>query len=272
MTVTAAAASEPTLWHIGVSHYSEKVRWALDYKLVEHKRHAPPPGIHALVALWLTRGRNTTFPVLTVNGRSVGDSTAIIAELEKRFPEPRLYPLDPELRRRALELEDWFDEELGPHIRRFVFHLLAQDHERFNKLAAKAAPGPLQRYPGVAGIWGRAFAESRFRTRSPQKAEQARVKVLEALDRLEEELGSGEYLVGDGFTVADLTAAALLYPIAIPPGAPVEPDDLAETFNRFREPLQDRRASRWVQEMWRRHRHPGAARAGDRAGELAVAA
>jgi glutathione S-transferase len=49
--------SLPTLWQIEVSHFSEKARWALDYKGVEHKRSSPLPGAHIAVALWLTRHR-----------------------------------------------------------------------------------------------------------------------------------------------------------------------------------------------------------------------
>jgi len=101
----------PTLWHINVSHYSEKVRWALAWKEVEHRRRSPIPSAHMAVALWLTRGAQYTFPVLTLDGRNIGDSTAIIAALEKRFPEPPLYPADVTERQRALELEEFFDEE-----------------------------------------------------------------------------------------------------------------------------------------------------------------
>ncbi len=39
--------------------------------------------------------------------------------------DPPLYPTDPVERRRALALEDWFDENLGPAVRRYVFHALA---------------------------------------------------------------------------------------------------------------------------------------------------
>ena len=84
--------SSPVLWHIKVSHYNEKVRWALDHKGVTYKRRAPPPPSHMAVSLVLTRGREKTFPVLTLDGESIGDSTAIIAALERRFPEPPLYP------------------------------------------------------------------------------------------------------------------------------------------------------------------------------------
>ena len=90
-----ALQDQPTLWHIAISHYSEKVRWALDYKSVEHERRTAPPGLHIAVALWLSRGRAFTFPILELDGRRIADSTAIIAALEQRFPEPPLYPADP---------------------------------------------------------------------------------------------------------------------------------------------------------------------------------
>src|ERR687885_2208796 len=116
------AGNDVVLWHLPISHYSEKVRWALRFKGIEHRRNVGLPGAHIGVALWLTRGRQATFPVLELDGRRIGDSTAIIAALEERFPDPPLYPADPVDRRRALELEDFFDEELGPNIRRAAFH------------------------------------------------------------------------------------------------------------------------------------------------------
>jgi glutathione S-transferase len=241
------------LWHIPVSHYSEKVRWALDYKGVEHERRAPMPGGHVAVALWLTRGRQITFPVAQFDGETVGDSTAIIAALEQHVPEPPLYPADPEQRRQALELEEFFDEELGPHIRLYAFHELAQDRESFGRLAAAAAPGPLKRMPKAAGAYGRAWAGLRFRVHNDERAEVAREKVLAAIDRLEAELRDDDYLVGDEFTVADLTAAAIFYPLVLPPDGPVA-EEFGRSLASFREPLMERRGMRWVREIFRRHR------------------
>src|SRR6266511_1885443 len=65
--------TRPVLWHIAISHYSEKARWALDYKGIEHERRAPTPGAHMLAALWLTRGRSKTFPVLQLEGQTIGE-------------------------------------------------------------------------------------------------------------------------------------------------------------------------------------------------------
>jgi glutathione S-transferase len=249
--------SLPTLWHIDVSHYSEKVRWALAWKGVEHRRRSPVPGAHMAVAAWLTRGGQVTFPVLSIDGERIGDSTTIIAALEDRYPQPPLYPADLEQRRRALELEDFFDEELGPPIRHLAWHELINDRERFTELMKHTAPGPLARMPGAAAAYARAFTALRFRAGSAKQAERSRAKVLAALDRLEAELGEGEYLVGESFTVADLTAAALFYPLVQPDEGPLSPDlPAAEGFERFRMPLKERRGYRWVAEMFRRHRKP----------------
>ncbi len=245
--------ARPILWHLDISHYSEKVRWALEYKEVDHDRRTIAPGAHIAVALGLTRGRQFTFPVVRLDGRNVGDSTAIIAALEERFPEPPLYPVDPKHRARAIELEDWFDRELGPYIRRYVFHTLAKDRPLFGRIASQVLPPRLRRFPGVAGAYGRGFTALRFGAGSDRRAESARDRVLIALDHLESQLDGNEYLVGDHFTVADLTAAALFYPLVLPPEGPqtgIPREALAELVD----PVTDRRGVRWIGEMFRRHR------------------
>jgi glutathione S-transferase len=254
------SASRPTLWHLTASHYSEKVRWALDYKQLPHvRRAAAVPGAHMVAAMWLTRDpTNVTFPVLELDGRAIADSTAIIAALEERSPEPALYPSDPGERRLALELEDYFDEELGPHIRQLAFHELANDPELFEALIQRTVPGPLTRMGSGAVNYARTFTGVRFAARSEDVAERSRAGVLAALDRLDAELDGGEYLVGDSFSVADLTAAALFYPLVLPEGGPVPTDLPAPAgMERFRAPLKERPGYMWVQRTYERHRVPG---------------
>src|SRR3954451_17504585 len=100
----------PSLWHLKVSHYNEKARWALDHKRVPHVRRAVMPGRHQALAGKLTGGR--TLPILVLDGEAIGDWTDIISALERRHPDRPLYPASADDRRRALELEDYFDEEL----------------------------------------------------------------------------------------------------------------------------------------------------------------
>src|SRR4051794_14485430 len=200
---------EPRLWHIVISHYSEKVRWALDFKRVPHRRRRPPPPTHIPFALWLTRGRGFTFPVLELDGRAIGDSSEIIEALEERFPEPRLYPSDPAERERALAVEDFFDEQVAPYVRRFAFYELRRDPERFAAAGVQAAPELFARSPKMATAIGRGFTGVRYGADDAGRADEARERVLPGLDRLESDLGDNDYLVGDRFTVADLTAAAV---------------------------------------------------------------
>lgn len=249
----------PVLWHIPVSHYSEKARWALEYKGVEHERKAPPPGPHMLVAMALTRSTHHTFPVLRLDGRSIGGSAEIIAALERRYPEPALYPADPAERRRALELERFFDSELGPHIRLFAWHELRPDRERMQAMTDRMLPPAVTRFAparAAAGRFASAFVQLRFRVADPEAAEAAGKKVLAALDRLEAELDTtpGDYLAGASFSVADLAAASLFYPLVDPPEGPNVLPDPPPGIESFRAPLVDRPGYRWVAEMFRRHR------------------
>lgn len=192
-------------------------------------------------------------PGLQLDGRTIGDSTAIIAALEDACPDPPLYPTDPDERRRALYLEDWFDERLGPDIRQFVFHALRGERELFDDLAASQIPVPLRRYRRFAGAYGRGFTAVRYQTANDHRADDALRSVTAALDHLESELGDRQYLVGDRFTVADLTAAALLYPLVLPQEGPLQMEPLAAVA-RIRTSLADRRGYRWAQEMFARHR------------------
>ena len=247
-----ATATKPTLWHLGISHYSEKVRWALEYKGVSHERKAPQPPAHMLVALALTRGRQYTFPVLQLDGDRIGDSSAIIAALEERHPDPPLYPADPADRARALALEEYFDEELGPPMRLLAWHELTHQADSLEQITQQVSKPALAKLPG-ATVAVRTFVNARYRVQGRDRAAEARESIVAAFDRLEAELGGGEYLVGDTFGVADLTAAALFYPLVRPPEGPELPP-LPDALDRFRAPLKDRPGYRWVEEMFRRHR------------------
>jgi glutathione S-transferase len=122
----------PLLWHFPISHYNEKVRWALDLKQVPHRRKVLS-GDYVFRVRWAT-GRRSTLPVLHLDGRAIVDSTDILAAIEARWPAPALYPADPELRSRALALEDWLDEDVGHPVRTLLVPgLMEQGPERIGE-------------------------------------------------------------------------------------------------------------------------------------------
>jgi len=245
----------PVLWQLQLSHYNEKVRWALDHKRIPHLRRSLLPGPHIRKAQRLT-GDTSTTPVLTLDGRSIGDSTRIIATIEQRWPQPPLYPEDETQRHRALELEEFFDEELGPHIRRAMYHEMLPHPELLLPRFTHAQP---LRYQMLlrAGFPALRTAIRRRMDINPETAAASRAKVVAAMDRLEREVCSSGYLVGDAFTVADLTAAALFYAVARPPEFPypmIAFDELPESWRGFLDSLARRPGGRWVAEIYRRHR------------------
>ena len=251
-----ADPAPPLLWQLEVSHYVEKVRWALDYKRVPHIRRSLLPGLHIVKAKRLT-GDTSTTPVLTIDGRSIGDSTRIIAAIEEHWPQPPLYPEDAAQRRHALELEEFFDEHLGPHIRRRVFYHELLPHPEFVvPLFTHGEPISKRALLPAGFPMLRVAMRRRFQI-TPQAAANSRAKMVAAMDRLEAELSASGYLVGDAFTVADLTAAALFYPLARPlafPYAMVAVEDLLGSWRDFLDSLAQRPGGRWIAEMYRRHR------------------
>jgi glutathione S-transferase len=244
------------LWHIELSHYSEKARWALDYKSIAYGLRTPMPGLHGPRALMLTRGKQRRLPVMELDGRRIGDSTAIIAALEAYQPDPPLYPADPAQKARALELEDFFDERLGPQMRRLVWHHTLPSADAIaESLFADRAPGRTRflkaTVPAVRPFVRRDYGVT------DEAVAIAHRDVLAAMDRIEAELQPSGYLVGDRFSVADLTAAALFTPLIAPPHRPFLPPSFPPALQPLRDELTARPGGRWIHAMYERHRLVG---------------
>ena len=91
----------------------------------------------------------------------------------------------------------------------------------------------------------------------PDRVAQSRAVVEAAFDQVEKEAAASGYLVGDSFTVADLTAASILALIVVPrefPYIKLHPDQRAAQFSDFRASLKDRPGFKWVEDMYARHR------------------
>jgi glutathione S-transferase len=241
------------LWHIPISHYNEKARWALDHKGIAYELRAPMPGVHRVRALTLTRGRHQRLPILELDGRRVADSTAIIAALEEYRADPPLYPADLGERERALALEDYFDEELAPLIRRFMWHHTLDDADAALAAVAPNAGPTRRRAMRMMGPIARRAVRRDFDI-TDETAAAAFDGIRAAMDRLEAELAGNDYLVGDAFTVADLTGAALFTPLLAPAERRWAPKRLAPILMAAREELDARPGGRWVHEMYARHR------------------
>ena len=242
----------PILWHIPLSHFNEKARWTLDLKRVPHRRRVL--GADYLIRAWRATGRGT-LPILFLDGQAIGDSTDIIAALEARYPEPPLYPADAATRHHALALEDYFDEQLGPALRAaIVTPLFRHDPDVALRVLTTGMPDKAYRMlRPLVRIFPMFY---RFRHRiSDARIEADRATVNAALDRIEQERRGRTYLVGDAFTVADLTAAAMLGPLLQPPEIqyPLRVE-LPPYLQDYRATLLQHPAMQWAAAIYRLHR------------------
>lgn len=242
----------PVLWHFRFSHFNEKVRWALDWKGIPHERRAVAPGPHVPVMFECSGQRGV--PVLQLGEQVIADSTAIVAALEAAYPTPSLLPVDPTARARALALEDRFDEELGPHVRRLAFHALLPDSAYCIELFSGGVE------PDPRKFYAKSFEMLREVMRAEMDvddshAAESTTAVTGLLDLIDRERGGRAYLVGDEFTIADLTAAALLAPLLqpaefpYPPPAPAPGAMTALTTRYAAHPTMH-----WARDLYRRHR------------------
>ena len=248
--------AKPLLWHFPISHFNEKVRWALDWKGIPHDREVLSGDY--LPRVWWATGRRATLPVLHLDGRAIVDSTAILAALEERHPEPALYPADAAQRQRALDLEDWFDETIGHPVRTLLVPAIMEEGgaERTAEVMMSGMSERVKRaFRALHPVFQRFYYVRHGIVDAMRRA--APGVVLEGLERIALERGPEGYLVGGRFSVADLTAASLLAPLVRPQGTIwAELGDYPEAVRAFVEPLEDHAGSRWVREMYARHRAP----------------
>jgi glutathione S-transferase len=237
--------------------YPEKARWALDYKAVPHVRHSVLPGPHALQLI--PRFGQKAMPILRHQGRVLKDSAAVLEYLEQIYPDPPLCPADPQQRAQALKIGKWFDDEIGPALRRAGFHEFLPHTEYAARRFAHGLPEWRQKlyvaaFPGI-----RAVMQMDMKI-TAAGAEAGRALTLEGLDFVARNSERTGYLVGDRFSVADLTAATILFPTCFPPEYPVPvPAPLPEGWQRWTERWRQHPGCDYVRRIYREHRGRSAA-------------
>jgi glutathione S-transferase len=238
------------LYQFPASHYNEKARWALDWKGIGHERVSLLPGPHAPRMQRLS-GRTQT-PVLVDGDEVIAGSAEILAHLERRFPEPPLLPTDAGERERALAVAKRFDDEVGPAVRVAMFFEVMSGAYALRTFCAERSPVVKATYrasfPLVARIMRRSMRID------AGNAARGRERTHEALEFVASEAKGSGYLVGDRFSSADLTCAALLMPAVDVGklGGPTSPGSDAERAWLAR--WADHPGAAWVREIYRRHR------------------
>jgi glutathione S-transferase len=240
------------LYDFRFSHYSEKARWALDFKGIPYTARHLLPGFHMRTARKLAP--RTCMPILKTDGAVIQDSTEIINFLDRTFPDPSLTPPDPANAKRAIEWEEYLDEEVGVTLRLWFYYHTLPDRDRAMRFLCGDASW-LQRSLFALSFTKIRDAMTRMMNINAESASSAEQRLLRALDRLDEALERGPFLAGDCFSRADLTACALLAPLCRPGESESEVAAfLPPPVRALREQLQHRRFYRWVLEQYQERR------------------
>ena len=252
--MTPKAHSAPyTLYTFAMSHYSEKIRWTLDLANVSYREICLTPVFHIVPALSMGGRGQTTLPVLKTPLGSIQDSTRILRWLHEHRAPMALMPnaLLPEIE----DVAKRFDA-IGKGVARFLYaHSFGTGDDHIKRLWTDHAT------PRQAAFIRRAYPAIRWAFRrklniTASGAARAQRRITEVVDWLDARIADGRpYLVGGKLTTADLTAAALLAPLACPAEHPVYGEPIfRETMAGATAPWADRPALAWVRRLYAQHR------------------
>lgn len=241
------------LWQFRYSPYNEKVRWALALKGIAHETRTVLPGPHMRTMKKLS-GQTKT-PVLVIDGEVISGSAAILSVLDKRHPEPPLLPEEGAAREKAQDIQRWFDEDIGPRLRRTVLasmldhpghvaETFAGDKPRATRMLYRAVlPLAADLIRKGNGIHSEADIGDGLRAAEA------------AFERVEADTAATGYLAGDRLTVADLTAAAMLATVVNPDHPAMKrPEPMPEPTRALIDRFASRPGADWVRRIYAEHR------------------
>ncbi|MBD1865165.1 MULTISPECIES: glutathione S-transferase family protein [Trichocoleus] len=188
-----------------ISPFCLKVRKILQYKQLVYVTK----NYNGLLALRVSKlSKSAKLPMLKYEGDWIQDSSDIAEFLERRHPQPALFPSDPQQQAQALLWEDWADESLYWYEVYFRFMdqralqlsipMLCADRPRFEAwIIGSLAPIIYRQQLRAQGI-GR-LTRDRVET-----------KFFQHLDRIEVVLSQQPWLASHELTIADIAVAAQL--------------------------------------------------------------
>ena len=209
--------SPPVLYVFAISHYCEKARWALDFLGLEYELRHLPPGPHVQATKHLG-APGSSLPLLVSEDHVVHGSGAIIdwAESAKADPSKSLSP-NRNLEGECRSLEQRLDDVAGVHVRRYYYSEAIVDHPDSVRPIFTRDLAPSERQ-SVDENWGlvRQLMMGAMDL-GPEQGQESRRIVEDELDWFDGLLADDRrFLLGDRFSRADITAASLLAPLALP--------------------------------------------------------
>lgn len=197
-----------------------KVQMALAFKGLEYE--VENVGSGKQIRHYNPRGR---LPVLCFGTEIVCDSSDILDELDRRFPDPPLAPSEPGALARVKIWEDWGDEVLyfyGVYLR----WQIPENFAAFERQKLKQMPRPFRWF--VPKVLRRMVLQRLSGQGVGLKSVEVVLRELhEAFALIDQQLSESSFLTGEQVTRADFSVASLIDQIRVPQLLPLshhEPD------------------------------------------------
>jgi glutathione S-transferase len=237
---------------IPLSHFCEKARWALDRVSLPYREEPHAPLFHRLAT---KRNEKGTVPVMVDADGRFADSTEILMHADAVSGGGQLYPCNAAQRHEVEVLEEQFDTELGPHTRRWAYNHMLPHAKLLRTLWAYNVPSVESRLLPVITPLALRLVYAGYKI-TPQSAQRSLERVHSVFHQVDRQLSDGRrFLVGERFSAADLTFAALAAPVLLPvecravqPSLETAPAAMREEILRFRSTNAGRFALRMFSE------------------------
>lgn len=253
---TVARSSSYRLITIPISHYCEKARWALDWLQIPYVEERHVPFFHRLAT---RRHSAKSVPVLVTEDGALVDSTDILRYLDGKITgSHRLYPIDPTLRLEVDKLEELFDTQLGSYTPCWAYFYWISDRAAMRRGWCEGTPKIEQITFEIAFPLMQRIVQRTLNV-TENSATRALQGIWQIFDRVSHRLSDGRrYLVGDNFSAADLTFAALSAPILLPAEHPMKLPKIDETNSEMATTIKELRATSagiYALSLYQKHRY-----------------
>lgn len=236
------------------SHYCEKARWALARLQIPCVEEPHMPPFHQFAT---RRVGGQSVPVLVTETEVLTDSEAILRWADHNLSKPlKLYAENPPEQQRIEELTRLFDASLGPAVRQWCYFYILDQAQLVKPLWCHGSPW----FEGL--LFPLLYGQLRSRIIqgyiiNPDAAEAAYVLICKIFKTVESLLSDGQtYLVGEQFSAADLTFAALAAPVVMPEGNQALPafDQLPSQMIVKAQAFRETPAGKFVLRLYEKHR------------------